>query len=246
MKILIAEDNCDLQNVIGEFMNFWGFDFDLASNGREAVNLAKINEGKYDLCLMDIDMPVMNGFEATKNIRQKIKYLPVMALTGNLAAADDYLEVGMDDYLQKPYNPEKLYDKISELTVKVVTLHKEQNRLILRKEMPVNSEELKELRDLDRKGLTKFSLIDTGHKFIVHKNLQNKISHDFIAKRKLLSEFLDRATDDPGIIHLYASNLHASKRHILPEILEALIREEDNDMKDYTTKAEYPEKEKTE
>lgn len=246
MKILIAEDNRALQNVIGEFMDFWGFDFDLASNGREAVNLAKINEGKYDLCLMDIDMPVMNGFEATKNIRQKIKYLPVMALTGNLAAADDYLKVGMDDYLQKPYNPEKLYDKISELTVKVVTVHKEQNRFIIRKEMPVNSEELNELRELDRKGLTKFSLIDTGHKFIVHKNLQNKISHDFIAKRKLLSEFLDRSTDDPGIIHLYASNLHASKRHILPDILEALIQEEDNAMKDYTMKAEYPEKEKTE
>ena len=181
MKILIAEDNRDLQDLIGGLMDVWRFDFDLASNGREAVNLAKINEGKYDLCLMDIDMPVMNGFEATKNIRKKVKYLPIMALTGNLTAADDYLEVGMDDCLQKPYNPMKLYDKISELTVKAVTLHKEhkeQNRLILRKEMPVDSEELKELRELDRKGLTKFSLIDTGHKFIVHKNLMTYLKRD--------------------------------------------------------------------
>lgn len=63
MKILIAEDNRDLQDVIVGFMGLWRFDFDLASNGREAVDLAKINEGKYDLCLMDIDMPVMDGFD---------------------------------------------------------------------------------------------------------------------------------------------------------------------------------------
>ena len=89
-------------------------------------------------------------------------------------------------------------------------------------------------------------MIDTGYKFIVHKNLQNKISHDFIAKGKLLSEFLDRSTDDPGIIHLYASNLHANKRHILPEVLEQLAQEEDEEMKNYTSKAEYPEKENPE
>lgn len=102
-----------------------------------------------------------------------------------------------------------------------------------------------ELRELDKKGLAKFGLVDTGYKFIVHKNVQNKISHDLIAKGKLLSEFLDRSPDDPGIIHLYAANLNASKRHILPEVLDQLIQEDDKELVKYTTKAEYPEKENT-
>jgi hypothetical protein len=50
----------------------------------------------------------------------------------------------------------------------------------------------------------------------VHKNIQNKISYDLIAKKKQLSEFWDRSPDDPGIVHLYAANLRANKKHILP------------------------------
>jgi len=241
MKILIAEDERDLRETMGMLMDIWGFDFDIAPNGRSAVELAETNKGNYDLCLMDIDMPVMDGFEATKLIRRKMRYFPVMALTGNILT-DEYLKSGMDDYLQKPYHAEELYDKIHALTVKAIAVHKEQNHIVLKKEMPVDAEELRELRELDKKGLAKFSLIDTGYKFIVHKNLQNKISHDFIAKGKKLSEFLDRSTDDPGIIHVYESNLHASKKHILPEVLEQLMQQEDEEMKGYATKAEYPEK----
>lgn len=241
MKILIAEDNREQQVLISMLMNDWDYDFDLASNGKKAVELAKTNEGAYDLCLMDIDMPVMDGLKASEVIRRSIKYFPIIAVTGAPRSMAKYREAGIDDILQKPYYPSDLYAKISELTVKAVTIRKEENQIILRKETPVDSEELKELRELDKKGLAKFSLIDTGHKFIVHKNLQNKISHDFIAKRKQLSEFLDRSTDDPGIIHVYASNLRSSKRHLLPEILEQLVKEEDEDMKNYTTKAEYPE-----
>ncbi len=246
MKILVAEDNREQQMLIEILMDNWGYGFDIASNGRKTVELAKKNEGKYDLCLMDIDMPIMDGFEATKIMRRKIQYFPIMAVTGNSGYKDNFLEVGIDEYLQKPYGSDKLYAKINELTVKAVKIYKEQNQIILVKEMPMNPDELKELRELDTKGLAKFSLIDTGYKFIVHKNLQNKISHDFVAKGKLLSEFLDRSTDDPGIIHVYASNLHASKRHILPEVLEQLAQKEDEEMKNYTAKAEYPEKENSE
>ncbi len=107
----------------------------------------------------------------------------------------------------------------------------------------MDAAELKELRELDKRGLAKFSLIDTGHKFIVHKNLQNKLSHDFVAKGKQLSEFLDRSEDEPGIIHLYSLNLQANKRHIPPETFQQLAPLEDEEFKSYPTKAEYPEKE---
>lgn len=241
MRILIAEDDINLQEMTGSLMTHWGFDYDMASNGQDAVDHAVANEGKYDLCLMDIDMPIINGFEATKVIRHKLKYFPIMALTGNLEAEGKYLAAGMDDFLEKPYPINRLYQKINALTVKSIKIHKKQNQIYLKKEMPMNPDELRELKELDKRGLTKFSLIDTNYKFITHKNLQNKISHDFIAKGKLLSEFLDRSPDDPGIIHLYAANLKANKRHIWPELLDKLTKKEDEEMKIYTEKAEIAE-----
>jgi len=144
MKILIAEDNREQQELISFFMNDWDYDFDIASNGRKAVELAKENNGQYDLCLMDIDMPIMDGLEATEIIRRSIKYFPIIAVTGNPRSMDEYREVGIDDILQKPYYPAKLYAKISELTVKAVKLQKQQNEIILAEETPMNPDELKE------------------------------------------------------------------------------------------------------
>ncbi len=115
MRILIAEDDAILQLMAGRLMGRWGFEFDMASNGQEAVDQAQRNEGKYDLCLMDIDMPIMNGLEATKIIRQNLKYFPIMALTGNLRAKEAYLAIGMDDFLEKPYSIDNLYQKINML-----------------------------------------------------------------------------------------------------------------------------------
>ena len=68
--------------------------------------------GAYDLCLMDIDMPIMDGLQATKIIRNELKYFPIMALTGNLGAKKRYLETGMDDFLEKPYSIDNLHGKI--------------------------------------------------------------------------------------------------------------------------------------
>jgi len=242
MKILIAEDNAILQKSVGMLMKCWGFDFDLASNGREAVEQAVINNGNYDLALMDIDMPEMDGCQATRVIRQKVSYFPIMGFSGHRGIEKECAAAGMDDFLAKPCEPEKLLKKIRELTVKSLKISFSKNELYFIKEMPMDAAELKELRELDEKGLAKFSLIDRGYKFIVHKNLQNKLSHDFVAKGKLLSEFLDRSVEDPGIIHLYVLNLHANKRHILPETFEELTKHENAELEGYTVRADYPEK----
>jgi len=242
MKILIAEDNAILQKSVGLLMKWWGFDFDLVSNGREAVEQAVSNYGNYDLGLMDIDMPEMDGCEATRRIRKKVSYFPIMAFSGHAGIEEECAAAGMDDFLAKPCEPERLLKKIRELTLKSIKISFRKNELYFIKEMPMDAAELKELRELDKQGLAKFSLIDTGHKFIVHKNLQNKLSHDFVAKGKLLSEFLDRSVEDPGIIHLYALNLHANKRHILPETFEELEKQENEELEEYTARADYPEK----
>ena len=80
----------------------WGFDCDIVSNGLEAVSQVRANEGKFDLCLMDIDMPIMDGMKATKIIRRTVKYFPIMALTGNVRAKEEYWAAGMDDFWQSP------------------------------------------------------------------------------------------------------------------------------------------------
>lgn len=227
MKILIAEDDRDLQETMGMLMDIWGFDFDIAPNGRSAVELAETNDGEYDLCLMDIDMPIMDGFEVTETIRKKTSYFPVMALTGNLITSDEYSKSGMDDYLQKPYNAETLYDKINTLTTKSIKIDQTQDEITLTEEKPMNPDELKELLELKKKGLTKLRVVGVGETFVVHRNIQNKISYDLVGEGKELSEFIDRSEEEPGRCHLYKMNLHVTKDLFTPDELQEAIQRED-------------------
>lgn len=227
MRVLIAEDTPLLQDMVSDFMNDWGYDFDMASNGQEAVNLAKTNEGQYDICLMDIDMPVMDGCEATKEIRTKTRYFPIIAVSGNEQIANFYSDIGMDDYLKKPYVIDSLYDKISELTVKVEKICHEKDEIYFKKEMPMDQKELQELIELKKKGLTKLKLVGLNHAFVVHKYIQNKISYDLIGENKELSEFIDRSENEPGRCHLYKTNLYVTKDLFIPEELNEAIQVED-------------------
>jgi len=236
MNILIAEDAPILQSLNIRLMEHWGYDFDIASNGKEAVEYALKNDGKYDLGLMDIEMPIMNGMEATQRIRQETKYFPIIAYTSNPSHRRQCLEYGCDAFVEKPMMPGRLYKKIKELTVKSLLLCIEKNNISIKQVTPMSSDELEELRKLEKQGLAKFSLIGTEYKFLVHKNIQNKLSHDFIAEKKLLSEFIDRSPDSPGIIHVYASNLHANKKFISTELLNQLIPEEDKKLEQFTDK----------
>lgn len=230
MRILIAEDDNILQMMASDLMEHWGFEFDMVSNGHEAVEQAKVNEGKYDLCLMDIDMPIMNGWEATKIIRRKLKYFPIIALTGNLQAKQKYLEIGMDDFLGKPYSFDNLYQKINELTVKFYKLKINGNDIFIKKEMPMDSEHNKELRELAQKGLCKMSLKGVGAHdvtFIVHKNVPFSISYDFIEEEAEVSTFLDRRKGRPAECYLYKSNCLVPAVYITGEEYEEKRQKED-------------------
>jgi CheY-like chemotaxis protein len=110
-KVLVAEDNINNQKLIEILLLKLGIKSKIASNGEEAVECYK-NE-KYDLILMDINMPIMDGITATKIIKdlQKDNYfIPIVALTANSIAGDKekYLAQGMDDYLSKPIEFDKL------------------------------------------------------------------------------------------------------------------------------------------
>lgn len=112
-RILVAEDNFANQELITFILQSVGVEFDIATNGKEAVALYKNNQ--YDIVLMDINMPILDGIEAFKQIREYEKeetksYTPIIALTANAIKGDKekFLSIGMDDYMSKPIEMEKL------------------------------------------------------------------------------------------------------------------------------------------
>jgi CheY-like chemotaxis protein len=117
MNILIVEDDAINQMLYGELMQEWNYDYDLASDGMEAIALAWKNQGRYDCCLMDINMPKLDGIEATQIIRKITHYFPILGLTANADYEKKCYEVGMDDFAVKPCCPDDLFTKINELTV---------------------------------------------------------------------------------------------------------------------------------
>ena len=113
VRLLLVEDNNINVYVLSQYLKNWGVAFDVAVNGQEA--LEKVTEQDYDLVLMDLQMPVMDGYEASRRIRsmegEKYQQLPIIALTA--AAQSDYegklSEAGMNGIFPKPFNPEKLH-----------------------------------------------------------------------------------------------------------------------------------------
>ena len=112
VRILVAEDNRMNVVVIRQYLKKWGIEFDIADNGRIAVEKAK--EKTYDLILMDLQMPEMDGFTATHKIKEFAPNLPIIALTASamLEVKDRVYEVGMSDFVPKPFVPGELYHKL--------------------------------------------------------------------------------------------------------------------------------------
>jgi CheY-like chemotaxis protein len=116
LRILVAEDNEINLQLMGLMLGQLGFSFEVAKNGQEAVD--KIREQDFDLVFMDIQMPVMNGLEATEKIRKlpQGSQLILIGLSAN-AFDDDQnkaLKAGMDDYLTKPLRLAVLAGKLEE------------------------------------------------------------------------------------------------------------------------------------
>ncbi len=120
VKILVAEDNKVNRMVLLTFLKKWNVQFAETVNGLEA--LEEFSKATYDLILMDLEMPEMDGYTAIKEIRKIDSTIPVIAFTAalydNMAA--DLKNKGFDDYLHKPFNPKDLYNKISQYSTALV------------------------------------------------------------------------------------------------------------------------------
>jgi PAS domain S-box-containing protein len=113
-KILLVEDNTMNQFFAQKLLEGWGIKVDIANNGKEGVEM--FGRKHYDCILMDIQMPEMDGFQATKIIRQENKYIPIIALTALSVEeeADNFKSAGMNDYITKPFEAEYLKKKLIE------------------------------------------------------------------------------------------------------------------------------------
>jgi CheY-like chemotaxis protein/anti-sigma regulatory factor (Ser/Thr protein kinase) len=119
-SILVAEDNTVNQLVVRGMLEKQGHNISIVSTGREAVEMLAAKPNSFDLVLMDIQMPVLNGTEATKKIREMSQIrndLPIVALTANafIEQKASYLEAGMTDVMTKPINEEVLINLLTKL-----------------------------------------------------------------------------------------------------------------------------------
>ncbi|WP_207421395.1 PAS domain S-box protein [Desertivirga brevis] len=114
--VLVVDDNQINRILARKVLERWQLKVDFAENGLEAIN--KVKEKEYQLVLMDVHMPVMDGLEATEVLRsmpeERFRTLPVIALTGSVMSGEEnkYFNAGMNDYVLKPFEPSVLYKKI--------------------------------------------------------------------------------------------------------------------------------------
>jgi signal transduction histidine kinase/DNA-binding response OmpR family regulator/HPt (histidine-containing phosphotransfer) domain-containing protein len=172
-KVLLVEDNIINQEIANEILQKAGLIVTIANNGKEAVK--KVKESEYDLVLMDLQMPEMNGFEATKIIKSdpEFKSLPVLAMTANVMKHDieECMDAGMDGHIAKPIDIKYLFEMLEKWI--------EPREDIICIPIPVNSS--KEIADVE---IPNFPEIN------VQKSLE-MIGGDKRLYRKLLFQFHD-------------------------------------------------------
>ena len=117
-KILVVDDEPKIREVIREYAEFSGYEVTEAEDGMSALGLCKLND--YDLVIMDIMMPKLDGFSACKEIK-KIKDIPVIMLS---ARGEEYdklfgFELGIDDYIVKPFSPKELIARVNAVLSRV-------------------------------------------------------------------------------------------------------------------------------
>ncbi|MBN1650097.1 MAG: response regulator [Bacteroidales bacterium] len=122
IKVLLVEDNKLNQFVASQFLHKWKSTVDIANNGKEAVYL--LSKNKYDVILMDVQMPEMNGLEASRLIRDKNSNvlqhnIPIIALTANAfeKSRKEIADAGMNEFISKPLRPELMHGILKTLTL---------------------------------------------------------------------------------------------------------------------------------
>jgi DNA-binding response OmpR family regulator len=121
MKVLIAEDDRDFGNILSQYISISGFEVTLARDGKEAWEV--FSTGKFDICVLDVMMPEMDGFTLAEKIKQANSEMPFIFLTAKSLKEDIVkgLKLGADDYITKPFDPEVLILRINNILKRAYT-----------------------------------------------------------------------------------------------------------------------------
>lgn len=181
-NILLVEDNEINQLVAKDILEKVGINVSMARNGYEAIRYVRLN--KFDVVLMDVQMPTMDGYEATKILRKTYSSLelPIIAMTANALKGDreKNINFGMNDYISKPINPEILFE------ILVKCLNGKSIESIKSKEKPIKESLDNEIQILDiEKTLLRF-----GNKKDFYKNLLKLYESNYRKLAKELSNLI--------------------------------------------------------
>lgn len=119
-KVLVAEDSSVIQNLTKKILQFQNFDIAVVKNGKQV--LEALEKDDFDVILLDINMPLMDGMECAKQIRalkdSKKANIPIIAITGNAKnyTMEEFKGVGINEYLQKPLNFDSLVNLVKKYT----------------------------------------------------------------------------------------------------------------------------------
>ena len=233
VHILLVEDNDTNIIVATKFLDKWKCTYDVVNNGELAVEKTKNNQ--YDLILMDIQMPVMDGYDATKLIRVFNPAIPIVALSAEaMADVKDYaLSIGMTDFITKPFNIPELFDKIHRYT-KALPDYPEQGINMITQSSPlafVNFSKYDELADGDYEFMvqllnqTILDFTDSKIKYLEAAHIQDestmgKISHKITPSIKLFC-----LTEMENAIAAQRSIIKEGQYQIVSEQFDALSTE---------------------
>ena len=216
IRILLAEDNIINQKVALTILNKMGYTADVVSNGIDAVNSLK--ETHYDLVFMDIQMPLMDGLKATAKIRDTKtgvlnSFIPIVAMTAHAMQddRDNCINAGMDDYIAKPINPEKL--------AQIIYRYTSVENLVFPPVSEYNHREHSLSMTFDKNSLLK--RIDGD------KKLYDEIIDVFLNDMPLQFQKLKKALDenDPVILERQGHTIKSASANIGAEVLSEIAGE---------------------
>ena len=177
LKILLADDEKELSRAVGTILKYSNYDVDIVHNGKEALD--KVNENMYDVIILDIMMPVMDGIQALKEIRKNNIKTPIMLLTAKAQIDDkvEGLDSGANDYLTKPFDKKELLARIRALTrIKEENEEKyEVGNIVFDKETSVLSSKKASLHLNNKECEIMEILVKNQERNISKKELKNRI-----------------------------------------------------------------------
>jgi DNA-binding response OmpR family regulator len=178
MKILIAEDDRDFGNILSQYITISGFEVVLGRDGKEAWEL--FNQGKYDICVLDVMMPEMDGFTLAEKIKESHPEVPVIFLTAKSLKEDIVrgLKIGADDYITKPFDPEVLILRINNILKRAYATSNDEfkisNTVLKYNSLELISGNTREKLTLKEAQLMKFFIVNKN-KVLAREDILNEI-----------------------------------------------------------------------